>query len=239
MFTFSFKYTSRCKPLYRGLVSSGGRNFTGRLSLLRRSGPKNTWKYCYIDYIRIVESSHMILRFDFNSFKNCYLMLVYDFTFGLSYYSGTSGLVISQIVFDNSFDRYGVGSSIKLQHVSPGQVVHDVCLTNFGRSKFGRSSGVSLVVLSFSNKGRSIVCKLPSGLTKSFGRNSSGIIGRRLDNFYFNLQSSNKAGFWVNRGFRPSVRGVAKNPVDHPHGGGEGKKSKPSSPKSPWGWVTV
>lgn len=182
-------------------------------------------------------SSHMIIRFDFSGFKNCYLMLTYDFRFGLSYHRMVSGLRISQIIIDNKVGRFGLGSAVSLSFLNPGQVISNVSSVSEAGCKFGRASGSKIIIISSDRKGQ-ILCKLPSGLTKQFGKGSRALLGPGFANVYWNLQNSNKAGFLICRGRRPTVRGVAKNPIDHPHGGGEGRKSPPSASRSPWGWIT-
>lgn len=236
MFKFSYKYRFEKKFRY-GLVFSGGRNFTGRVTLLHRSGPKIRWNYCFVDNYRIKRSSHIIIRFDFASFCNCYLVLVYDFNFGLSYHKMVSGLRISQIIMDNVDGRFGIGSAIPLQFLSSGQIVSNVSSGLYGISKFGRSPGSKIVLISFEDA--CILGKLPSGSVRRFTLGARGLLGPSFSNPYQTLQSPFKAGFKIYRGMKPSVRGIAKNPVDHPHGGGEGRKSPPASARSPWGWLTL
>lgn len=235
MFSFSYKYRFG-KKFRQGLTFSGGRNFTGKITLLHHSGPKVRWNYCFVDNYRIKRSSHIIIRFDFASFYNCYLALVYDFRFGLGYHKMISGLRISQIITDNVNGRFGIGSSIPLQFLSSGQVVSNVSSGAYSICKFGRSPGSKVVLVSFEDD--CILGKLPSGSVRRFTLNSRGLLGPSFSNLYQTLQSTFKAGFNVYRGTKPSVRGVAKNPVDHPHGGGEGRKSPPASARSPWGWLT-
>lgn len=236
MFTFNYKYKSH-KYLRCSLVSAGGRNFTGQSSLGHRSGPKIHWNYCFVDHSRIRYSSHMVLRYDFNGFRNCYLMLVYDFRRGLGYHQSVSGLRISQTIFDNMFRLCGTGSVVPLKFLSPGQIVSNVSSGNSQICKFGRSFGSKVVIIAF-ERGY-ILCKLPSGQTHRFDYNTRGLIGSAAQNFWGDLQSRGRAGFQISRGRRPVVRGVAKNPVDHPHGGGEGKKSPPAARRSPWGWLIL
>lgn len=237
MFSFTYKYRT-CRRLRIGINSAAGRNYTGRLTLLRRAGPKLKWSYTYLNYFRELKGSYFVLRFDFSSFYNRYITLVYDFRHGLSYYNPIEGMRISQIIFDNNKDRYGFGSAMPLNYLSPGKIVSNVSSAKAQFSKFGRSSGSKILVLAVDSKSGRTLGKLPSGKSQLFSKFSRGLLGSVMSNYENNLKSQNKAGFWVRRGRRPSVRGVAKNPVDHPHGGGEGRKSPLSSPRSPWGWIT-
>lgn len=237
MFSFTYKYRT-CRKLRGGISSAAGRNYTGRLSLLRRAGPKVKWSYTYINHFREANSFYFVLRFDFSSFHNRYLALVYDFYRGLSYYNPVEGMRVFQTIFDNNKDRYGFGSVMSSNYFSSGKIISNVSSVKFQFSKFGRSPGSKILVLSINSKTGRTLCKLPSGNTQLFSKLSKGLLGSVMVNHEGELKSWNKAGFWVYRGRRPSVRGVAKNPVDHPHGGGEGKKSPLSSPRSPWGWIT-
>jgi large subunit ribosomal protein L2 len=233
-----FFYKRRpCRSLCYGLVSSGGRNFTGRLTLFHRSGPKTRWSYCFVDHSRVRRSSHTIIRFDLNGFRNCYLMLVYDFRYGLAYHQIVPGLRISQIIVDNVSSLCGTGPATQLRFLSPGQIISNVSPGASAVCKFGRAPGTKIVIIS--SEQAYTLCKLPSGCMRQFNHFTRGLVGSVAQNSYKDLQSPNKAGFRIRRGHRPVVRGVAKNPVDHPHGGGEGKKSPPAAHRSPWGWLTL
>jgi len=236
---FSYKYKT-CRKLSSGLVSSAGRNYTGCLTLLHRSGPKMKWSYTYIDYFRSKISSHIVIRFDFSSFHNRYLTLAYDFKYGLSYYNSVEGVRILQTIYDNNQNRFGFGSSIFLYTMASGQLVSNVYSSKFSYSKFGRSPGAKILILSAGSSTGQTLCKLPSGDTKIFPKTVRALSGSMICNAELDFRTNlSKASFKILRGRRPVVRGVAKNPVDHPHGGGEGKKSPPSAKKSPWGWIIL
>lgn len=106
----------------------------------------------------------------------------------------------------------------------------------FKGSSCARSAGMS-AILSVKNKNKTTLLKLKSGwnlVVSNYCLASLGLVSNRLHRFY----NYKKAGILNSLGKRSVVRGVAMNPCDHPHGGGEGKKSPPSAAKSPWGWLT-
>ena len=232
---FKFDYKRRISKFFRyGLAFSGGRNSSGHMTFRRSKGPKIKYNYVYVDHFRYFRSTYVVLRFDFNSFRNSYLMLVYNYSFGLGYYSRIEGLAISQFVKDNNFSEHGVGSVINTNWIAPGQRISSLGYSSDSCFKFGRSAGSGILIVTSSFDGTN--CKLSSGKTKFFSSASRCIIGVSKENSF---SKPKKAGFFINRGLRPVVRGVAKNPVDHPHGGGEGKKSPASVHRSPWGWVSL
>lgn len=218
------------------MSSNAGRNHTGMQSVLGRKGPFNRQLYPYVDYVRSKRSAYLIVRFDFSGFRNRYLMLVYNFEYGFSYYTSIDGLRIYHRVKDNDPDEFGIGSAVPVGWLSVGQELSSIGSSCGLGSKFSKSSGSKCIVVNIF--GDTVSCKLPSGAIKSFYKDTRCIFGVVSENLYEFTRSRVKAGYNIRRGFKQKVRGVAKNPVDHPHGGGEGRKSPPAAHRSPWGWIT-
>lgn len=221
--------------LKHGFKSSGSRSSSGRLTMVSRSGFQLKTNYRYVDYFRKGKKVSVLLRLDFDSFRAKYLGLMYSFGFGLVYFGLSSGWKIGSYIKDNNLDIFGPGSSIRIGYLPSGTMVNNIHSRVTKSSTFVRAIGTKALLVS--NDGSfGVVCKLPSGKLKRFSRYSHCIIGDVLNRFV-EFKGFSKTGFHRNRGYRPKVRGVAKNPVDHPHGGGEGKKSPPAASRSPWGWL--
>jgi large subunit ribosomal protein L2 len=125
-----------------------------------------------------------------------------------------------------------VGNAMPLRSVPIGFMVHNVELAPMQGGKMGRSAGTSIQLVS--KEGEQAILKLPSGEVRRVHLDCWATIGV-LGKAEWRNQSLGKAGRTRHRGFRPSVRGMAMNPIDHPHGGGEGRSKSGSHPTSPWG----
>jgi len=122
-----------------------------------------------------------------------------------------------------------------LTYINLFTIVNNIELYPYKGSQIVRSAGTSAIITGKINNKMSL--KLKSGWNIYISEFCMSTLGR-VSNITHNLKKFKKAGDVVNLGKRPIVRGVAMNPCDHPHGGGEGKKSPPASPVSPWGWFT-
>ena len=125
-----------------------------------------------------------------------------------------------------------VGNNLELRDIPPGTSLHNVELIPGNGAKLARSAGASIVLSGFDQD--YAIIKLSSGETRKVRNNCSATIGVVSNPDQKNIKIG-KAGRNRWRGIRPQSRGVAMNPVDHPHGGGEGKTSGGRSPVSPWG----
>jgi len=114
-------------------------------------------------------------------------------------------------------------------------IINNIELYPYSGSSLSRSAGSSALLVG--KKKKKIILKLKSGWFVYLNRFCIASLGY-ASNVLFKFKNLKKAGVNINLGKKPVVRGVAMNPCDHPHGGGEGKKSPPSSKKSPWGWNT-
>ena len=128
-----------------------------------------------------------------------------------------------------------IGNSLELKDIPPGTSIHNVELIPGNGGKLARSAGSSTQIVGKSDG--YVAIKLPSGEQRKVREECRATIGV-ISNQQHNLKSLGKAGAKRWRGVRPTVRGVAMNPVDHPHGGGEGKTSGGRNPVTPWGMPT-
>ena len=130
-----------------------------------------------------------------------------------------------------------LGNCLTLERMPLGTLVHNVELTPGKGAQMVRSAGAAAQIMA--REGRYVTLRMPSGEIRLVSGQARATVGRVGNLDHQNVQDG-KAGRKRWRGVRPSVRGVAMNPVDHPHGGGEGKAPiGMSSPVSPWGWKTL
>jgi len=222
------------KRLIIGFTYKAGRNFLGRKTIFTQGGGKFT-KFFLIDYKRVFPFSFKLLNI-FKDYNRNSLIGFICYEIGVfSYILLSEG--VTQIgdlykCFVYGYKSLESGNSTFLGNIELGNKVHHIELKFNKGAKLVRASGTKALVVSRDEK-RSLI-KLPSGwLMKlsNFCIVVNGIMAITKNIKY-------KAGQNRHLGFRPRVRGVAMNPCDHPHGGGEGKKAKPSVPKTPWGFPT-
>jgi len=229
------------KKLRLGFISSSGRNFLGCICVHHRGGGHKKKSYI-VDFFRRINSFGYVLKIYKTPFYTSFLgFIVYQN--GLSnYILLPDGVAVGFKIYLGSFitsdrlkDFNYLGASLPLYYFNLFSLVSNVELSKFKGGILSRAAGTSLILTSkIDNK---ILLKSKSGWNflvsnsyiSSFGASS---------NILHCFNRINKAGKLRSLGIRPTVRGVAMNPCDHPHGGGEGRKSPLASAKSPWGWLT-
>ncbi len=220
------------KSLLKPLPRKSGRNTDGRITSRHRGG-RHKRQYRVIDFRRDkdgVPATVAGIEYDPNRSSNIALLNYHDGE--KRYILAPKGLVPGMKVFSGEGADVQVGNALPLRNIPVGTTVHAVELRPGGGAKLGRSAGTAIQLLA--KEGRNAALRLPSGeirLVDSRCRATVGTVG----NEEHELISQGKAGRNRWRGVRPQTRGVAMNPVDHPHGGGEGKSSGGRHPVSPWG----
>ena len=217
--------------------SKSGRNLTGRITVRHRQNPYPTFFIKYSSY-NFFSKLLLIIAFK-NIYKNRLNIVEVLDKFGNIYHcNNTAGLFIGDYlkVFPNIIDwEFGdyLGSKMVVTKVISGQIFSNL-VGFFSKKKISTSPGTYCNFLSHDYEFNMIKISLPSGQVKFINSNHSCTIGR-VSNEKHNTEVLGRAGTYRSYGFRSSVRGVAMNPVDHPHGG----RTKTNSPeRSPWGWVT-
>lgn len=229
---------SKCKVLNRfckSLNYHAGRNNLGRITV-RHKGGRCKRRYRVIDFFRSNSGLYgKVVREEYDPNRNSNILLINYFNGEKSYIISPKNIKIKDILVSSLDSPLNIGNSNIIKNIPNGFKIH--CLESFPGSgaKYSRSSGSYCTIISKNNSSVNILLK--SGKIKKFNLNCKATIGEVGNNDY-NLIKKGKAG--VNRllGIRPTVRGVAMNPVDHPHGGGEGKTSGGRDPVSPWGIPT-
>lgn len=232
-----FIFLKSRKKLSIGLLSSGGRNFFGRVCVYHRGGG-NKKIYLFIDrYRRLNKFAFVYKIFKHSCFTAFIGMLIYDNGL-ISYIVISNGLKIGSRIFSgiiNGLYSNSIGSSNVARFSGLFSIVNSLEAFPFSGSKLARAAGTSAYIIG-KEKDKALI-KLNSGWQLRIFLDcmvSFGVVSNTLSSF----EIIGKAGKSRALGRRPIVRGVVKNPCDHPHGGGEGKGSPPASQVSPWGRLT-
>ena len=223
------------KPLTEKKAKSGGRNNNGRITT-RHIGGGHKQKYRIIDYKRNKNGITAIverLEYDPNRTANIALLKYADGE--RRYIIAPRDLAIGDQLQSGDNVPIRSGNSMPLRNVPMGSVVHCIELKPGKGAQMARSAGTSAQLVA--KEGRHVTLRLRSGEMRKVLAECRATLGE-VSNPEHNLRSLGKAGASRWRGVRPTVRGVVMNPVDHPHGGGEGKTSGGRHPVSPWGQPT-
>ena len=220
------------KTLTFGKKSTGGRNNAGRItSRSRGAGHKN--KYRMIDFYRNKDDLNAkVERIEYDPNRSAYVALIKYEDGVLNYILAPSKIKIGDEITSGKNKEIKVGNCMPLSDIPAGTNIHNIELSPKGGGKLVRSAG-SYAQISGIDQNYCIV-KLGSGEIRKIINTARATIGSVSNSDHQNIKIG-KAGRNRWKGKRPSVRGVAMNPVDHPHGGGEGKTSGGRSPVSPWG----
>ena len=223
------------KKLTKGLAKSGGRNNTGRVTSWQKGGGHKK-KYRIIDFKRTkLDVEATVERIEYDPNRSAFIALIKYDDGELSYILAPQKLSIGNKVISSNKADIKPGNAMPLNAVPVGTIIHNVELKPGKGGQIARSAG-SYVQLIGKDLSYSIL-RLTSGevrLVLSTCMCSIGAVSNQ-DN---QNQNFGKAGRKRWMGKRPSVRGVAMNPIDHPHGGGEGRTSGGRHPVTPWGKPT-
>lgn len=221
------------KSLVKGLNKKGGRNTYGRITVRHRGGGAAR-KYRLVDFNRTertVPGRVAALEYDPN--RNARIALVIYSNGAKRYILAPAGLTVGVEVSAGKSVEVKVGNCLPLRSIPLGFTVHNVEIAPGSGGKFARSAGTSVQLVA--KEGEYAILKMPSGEMRMVHLDCWASVGV-LGNADHKNVSIGKAGRTRHRGFRPTVRGMAMNPVDHPRGGGEGRsKSGSQAGLSPWG----
>jgi large subunit ribosomal protein L2 len=224
---------------YKGLVEkkskSGGRNNVGRITTRHRGGGHKQ-RYRSIDFKRNKdEVSAVVERLEYDPNRTAHIALIKFEDGERRYIIAPRGIKAGDVVSTGPQAPIKLGNSLPLRSIPVGTVVHCVELKPGKGAQLARSAGTSIQLVA--REGTHATIRLRSGEMRKVQSECRATIGE-VCNQEHNLRKLGKAGAKRWRGVRPTVRGVAMNPVDHPHGGGEGKTSGGRHPVSPWGMPT-
>jgi large subunit ribosomal protein L2 len=225
----SFSLNSvKLKKLSSGFKNSSGRSSSGKITVFSKS--RRVYNYIFVDYLRSnstdiavcvnniknTSTNNIISLIKFSNGSYAYILNTYGFSVGM-----LTSFLSKHLIFST---KYTVGSVVFLKNLDVGSIFYNVC--NLNKSLYARSPGTYCILLNIDYNKSIINIQLPSGKNLNVDLNSFATLGRNSNIWKFK-EIIGKAGRNVLRGFKPSVRGVAMNPVDHPHGG----RTKTNSPE--------
>jgi large subunit ribosomal protein L2 len=224
---------------YPGLVekqsSSGGRNNAGRITTRHRGGGHRQ-HYRVIDFKRDKDGIvGRVERIEYDPNRTAHIALVLYGDGERRYIIAPKGVLAGDEVVSGREAAIKPGNSLPLRNIPMGSVVHCVEMKPGKGAQLARSAGAAVQLIA--REGQYATLRLRSGEMRKVPARCRATIGE-VSNSEHNLEKLGKAGATRWRGVRPTVRGVAMNPVDHPHGGGEGRTSGGRHPVSPWGVPT-
>ena len=224
---------------YAGLVEKkakiDGRNNSGRVSVRHRGGAHKR-HYRLIDFKRDKDGiAARVERLEYDPNRSAHIALMLYADGERRYVIAAKGVEVGQEIVSGSDAPIRAGNCLPLRNIPVGTTVHCVELKVGRGAQIGRSAGASLQYVA--REGDYAQLRLRSGEVRKVHVECRATIGE-VGNGEHSLRKLGKAGASRWRGIRPTVRGVAMNPVDHPHGGGEGRTSGGRHPVSPWGTPT-
>jgi large subunit ribosomal protein L2 len=222
-------------PLLEKNSKSGGRNNNGRITV-RHIGGGHKHHYRVIDFKRTkdgIPAKVERLEYDPNRSANIALVLYADGE--RRYIIAPKGLKAGDTIQSGVDAPIKAGNTLPMRNMPVGSTVHNVELKPGKGAQIARSAGAYVQILA--REGQYVTLRLRSGEMRKVEADCRATLGE-VGNAEHMLRSLGKAGANRWRGVRPTVRGVAMNPVDHPHGGGEGRTSGGRHPVSPWGKPT-
>lgn len=222
-------------PLLEKKSKSGGRNNNGRITT-RHVGGGHKQHYRVIDFKRNKDGiPARVERIEYDPNRTAFIALLVYGDGERRYIIAPTGLKAGDAVQSGSSAPIKNGNSLPLRNMPVGTVVHCLELKPEKGAQIARSAGTSIQLVA--REGAYATVRLRSGEMRKVLSDCRATVGV-VSNSEHNLRKLGKAGASRWRGVRPTVRGVAMNPVDHPHGGGEGRTSGGRHPVSPWGMPT-
>ncbi|MBH0066020.1 MULTISPECIES: 50S ribosomal protein L2 [Psychrobacter] len=210
---------------------TGGRNNNGRITT-RHIGGGHKQHYRIIDFKRTKDNiPATVERIEYDPNRTAHIALLKYADGERRYIIAAKKQAVGDTVMSGETSPIRPGNCLPLKNIPLGTVIHNIELKIGKGAQMARAAGASVQLLG--RDGIYAILRLRSGETRRVHVNCRAVIGE-VSNTENNLKSLGKAGASRWRGVRPSVRGVAMNPVDHPHGGGEGR-NKGRHPTSPWG----
>jgi len=222
-------------PLLEAKAKNGGRNNNGRITT-RHKGGGHKQKYRVIDFRRNKDGiAGVVERLEYDPNRTAHIALVKYLDGERRYILAPKGLKAEDRIQSGEDAPIKLGNALPLRNIPLGSTIHNVEMKPGKGGQIARSAGTSVQLLA--KDGQYVTLRLRSGEMRKVHADCKATIGE-VSNSEHSLRSLGKAGAKRWRGVRPTVRGAAMNPVDHPHGGGEGRSSGGRHPVTPWGVPT-
>jgi len=224
------------KSLLKTLKNHSGRNSQGRITM-RHQGGGNKRRYRIVEFKqKMLNIPAKVTTIEYDPYRTCFIALVTYPDQSVAYILAPNGLKVGDEVVAAEVAPLKMGNRMRLKNIPPGNQVHNVEMNPGQGGKMIRSAGAYADVMA--HEGSYTNLKLPSGEVRKVLSENFASLGQ-LSNTEHNLVNIGKAGRSRWLGVRPTVRGTAMNPVDHPYGGGEGVQPRGTrKPKDIWGNIT-
>jgi large subunit ribosomal protein L2 len=220
------------KSLLAPKSGTGGRNSYGRKTA-RHKGGGHKQQYRVIDFRRTKDGvPAKVAAIEYDPNRNCRIALLHYLDGEKRYILAPRNVAVGDRLQSGQGSEIRPGNALALRYIPVGTTIHNVELKPGGGAKMARSAGASVQLVA--KEGDHATLRLPSTEMRRVSIDCRGTVGE-VGNAEAELVKIGKAGRNRWKGVRPQTRGVAMNPVDHPHGGGEGKTSGGRHPVSPWG----
>ena len=224
------------KSLTRGKTSSGGRNSKGRVTARHRGGGAKR-RYRRIDFKRTKDGvPARVASIEYDPNRSASIALVNYADGEKRYILAPQGLLVGAEIVSGDGADIAPGNSLPLARIPTGTVVHNVELIPGQGGRLGRAAGTAIQVVA--KEGPLVSLRLPSSEVRMVRGECRATVGTLSNAEHQNVKIG-KAGRNRHKGKRPQTRGVAMNPVDHPHGGGEAHHTPGGHPVTPWGKPTL
>jgi large subunit ribosomal protein L2 len=224
------------KSLTEGISKSGGRNSRGRKTSRHRGGGAKR-RYRKVDFKRRKDGvPAKVAAIEYDPNRSAHIALLHYADGEKGYILAPARLAVGSEVSSGPGADISPGNCLPIANIPTGTTVHSVELTPGRGGQLARSAGTSIQLVA--KEGRYATLRLPSGEMRMVPVESRATVGV-LGNAEHELVDLGKAGRSRHRGKRPQTRGVAMNPVDHPHGGGEAHHTPGGHPVTPWGVPTL
>ena len=224
------------KPLTKGKAKRAGRNVHGRVTSRHRGGGAKR-RYREIDFKRTKDGvPGKVATVEYDPNRTCYIALLHYVDGAKSYILAPQGVKPGDTIESGERADIRPGNALPLRAIPTGTVVHNVELIPGQGGKLGRSAGSAIQVVA--KEGPMVTLRLPSSEMRLVRAECRATVGALSNSEHQNVKIG-KAGRSRHKGKRPQTRGVAMNPVDHPHGGGEAHHTPGGHPVTPWGKPTL
>ena len=220
------------KSLLATKKKNAGRNSYGRITV-RHKGGGNRQKYRIIDFKRQSEKAQTVVGVEYDPNRSSYIALLQDGEGKKSYILAPVGVTDGQVLYSGAEADIVPGNTLPLANIPVGTFIHNIELYPGNGGQLVRSAGAQAQLMG--REGDLTMVRLPSGEMRYVRSDCKATIGQ-VGNIEHDTVKIGKAGRTRHMGIRPTVRGSVMNPVDHPHGGGEGRSpiGRPG-PVTPWG----
>ena len=224
---------------FKGLVEPkkkiSGRNNAGRITVRHRGGCHKRY-YRRIDFKRLKDGiPGKVERIEYDPNRNAYIALITYVDGERRYIICPKNLNVGDTIVSGPDVQISIGNCLPIRNIPVGSVIHCIEMKPLKGAQIARSAGAYAQLLA--KEGQYAQIRLRSGEVRKVHIDCRATVGE-VGNGEYSLKRLGKAGAKRWQGIRPTVRGVVMNPIDHPHGGGEGKTAAAQAPVSPWGTPT-